>query len=222
VDLCGIPKDRYYLYKSYWKPEENTIHVLPHWNWEGKEGENIPVFVYTNGDCAELFLNDKTQGKRCKDPKSEKSVDRFRLMWKEIVYEPGEIKVIAYKEGMKIGEAVMKTAGKPHELRLTPDRKTIIADGEDLSYILVEAVDKDGIVCPVADNRVEIEITGPGKLAGVGNGNPQSFNSFQSDYVYLFYGKAMIIIGSDGKKGESIIKISSQGIGDGKTEILIR
>jgi len=222
VDLCGIPKDRYYLYKSYWKPEETTIHILPHWNWEDKVGENIPVFVYTNGDCAELFLNGKSLGKKCKDPKSENSVDRFRLMWKDVIYKPGELKTVAFKEDKEIGERVMKTAGKPFRLKLTPDRKTIDADGNDLSYILVEALDQEGNLCPLADNKIEIKVNGQGKLVATGNGNPQSFNSFQSNSVNLFFGKAMIIVGSEFEKGELTVKITSEGLKTGKTIISIQ
>jgi beta-galactosidase len=211
VDLSGIPKDRYFLYKSYWKPEETTVHILPHWNWEGK-AEKVPVFVYTNGDCAELFLNGKSLGKKCKSPNSLKSTERFRLMWNDVTYQPGELKAVAYKEGEKIGEEILKTAGEPYQIRLTPDRTKIKADGADLSYVLVEAVDKDGNVCPLANNKVELSISGAGHIAGVGNGNPQSFDSFQSNYVNLFYGKAMIIIGSGFEKGDVSLTATSGGL----------
>jgi len=221
VDLCGIPKDRYYLYKSYWKPEETTIHILPHWNWEDRIGENIPVFVYTNGECAELFVNGKSQGKKCKNPKSENSLERFRLMWNEVTYQPGEVKAIAYKAGEKIGENSVKTAGKPDALILTPDRMTITADGNDLSYILVEAVDSEGNHCPLANNRIDIELTGPGKMMGVGNGNPQSMNPFTSDSVPLFHGKAMIIVGSDYTKGSLTIEVTADGLKKSETKISI-
>lgn len=214
VDLCGIPKDRYYLYKSYWKPEETTIHILPHWNWEDRIGKNIPVFVYTNGDCAELFVNGKSLGKKCKNPKSEKSIERFRLMWNEVTYQPGELKAVAYKEGEKIGEKIVKTAGKPYKLRLTPDRKVIKADGNDLSYILIEAVDKEGNLCPLANNKVDIKMSGAGKIAGVGNGNPQSMTSFKSNSVNLFYGKAMLIVSSEFTKGNLVVEVTSKGLED--------
>jgi beta-galactosidase len=160
VDLCGIPKDRFYLYKSYWKPDETTVHILPHWNWSGKEGQQIPVFVYTNGDCAELFLNGKSLGKKSKNPNSASSTERFRLMWNDVVYQPGELKAIAYKEGVVIGEAIMKTASDAVELRLTPDRKSITSGGMDLSYITIEAFDKDGNLCPLADNKIQISVKG--------------------------------------------------------------
>ena len=145
-------------------------------------------------------------------PKSTNSTDRFRLMWKEVLYQPGELKAVAYKEGRKIGEQIVKTSGEAYILKLTPDRKTIKADGRDLSYILVEAYDKDGNFCPVADNKVEITLQGPGKIAGVGNGNPQSFNPFQSNSVNLFYGKAMIIIQSAEAAGNISIDVSAKGL----------
>jgi len=212
VDLCGIPKDRYYLYKSFWKPEELTVHILPHWNWEGGKVDKIPVFVYTNGDCAELFLNDKSLGLKYKKPNSSKPTERFRLEWPEVTYQPGELKAVAYKEGTVIGEQVLKTAGAPYQIRITPDRSVIHADGLDLSYLLVEAYDKDGNPCPLADNLIDISLSGPGHIAGVGNGNPQSFDPFQANRVKLFYGKAMIIIGSDSKKGDMKITATSNGM----------
>jgi beta-galactosidase len=212
VDLCGIPKDRFYLYKSYWKQDETTIHILPHWNWQGSKVEKVPVFVYTNGDCAELFLNGKSLGKKCKNPTSSNSIERFRLMWNDVVYQPGELKVVAYKEGTAIGEKILKTASAPYQLKLTSDRSVIHADGLDLSYILVEAYDKDGNLCPLANNKIDITLSGPAKIAGVGNGNPQSFDPFQANYVKLFYGKAMIIIGSEFKKGDVKVTVKSEGL----------
>jgi beta-galactosidase len=212
VDLCGIPKDRYYLYKSYWKPEETTIHILPHWNWQSQKTGMIPVFVYTNGDCAELFLNGQSLGMKCKNPSSKISTERFRLQWPDVKFIPGELKAVAYKEGTKIGESILRTAGEPYELRLTADRPTISADGMDLSYILVETYDRNGNFCPLADNKIDISVNGPGHIAGVGNGDPQSFESFQANQVSLFYGKAMIIIGSDFNTGEVTVSATSPGL----------
>lgn len=222
VDLVGIPKDRYYLYKSYWKPEEKTIHILPHWNWKGREGEVTPVFVYTNGDCGELFVNGKSQGKQCKKPNSENPLERYRLMWYDVVYQPGEVKVVAYKNGNVLGEETVKTAGKPHHLKLTADRKVLQANGEDLSYILIEAHDKDGNLCPLADNSIDIQIKGKASIAGVGNGNPQSFEPFQNNKIKLFYGKAMIILESEFEKTNAIVTIISQGLKSDKVTIDIR
>jgi len=222
VDLVGIPKDRYYLYKSYWKPEEKTIHILPHWNWEGREGEVTPVFVYTNGDCAELFINGKSKGKQCKNPVSMNSTERFRLMWKDVTYEPGEVKAVVYKDGAVIGEKTIKTAGEVSMIKLSPDRKTLMANGMDLSYILVEAFDKDGNPAPLADNALQIEVNGVGYLAGVGNGNPQNLTPFKGNTVNLFYGKAMIIVGSRFKKGLTNVSVRGQGLNEVKTQLEIQ
>lgn len=220
VDLVGIPKDRYYLYKSYWKPEETTVHILPHWNWPTGTG-NIPVMVYTNGDCAELFLNGKSLGQRCKNPKSTRSTERFRLQWDDVAYAPGELKAVAYKEGVKIGEQAVRTAGEPATLRLTADRKTINAGGQDLSYVLVEALDKSGNVCPLANTALDITITGPAQVAGVGNGDPQSLDPFQGMKVKLFYGKAMIIVASGAAAGEGKVTVTGGGLVKGTATIKV-
>jgi len=216
-DLCGIPKDRYYLYKSYWKPDETTVHILPHWNWSGKEGATIPVFVYTNGDCAELFLNGHSLGQRCKTPGSKNSVERFRLTWNDVVYNPGTLKAVAYKDGKVIGEESVHTTGEPYSLKLTPDRSIIKCDGEDLSYILVEAVDKEGLPCPLADNKIEFTVNGNSMIAGVGNGNPLSTEPFQGNAIHLFYGKAMLIIQSGSNQGKTEITAKSSKLKPGHT-----
>ncbi|HOQ05786.1 MAG TPA: glycoside hydrolase family 2 TIM barrel-domain containing protein [Anaerohalosphaeraceae bacterium] len=368
VDLCGIPKDRYYLYRSYWRPEATTVHILPHWNWPDRIGKNVPVFVYTNGDSAELFLNGKSLGRRVKGQVPERPVNlaegkpvsassvqteqghpaehavdgdsqtrwcassaakeewlavdlgseqpihrvliefereaknygcrieissdgtdwktaaekatstrphyggprehffavdakarhlrvvftdfrnncwasirrlgvyskevesdyylptyRYRLRWNDIVYEPGELKAVAYKDGNVIGEAVMRTAGAPARLRLTPDRTILAATGEDLSYILVEALDADGNLCPLADNLVRFSVRGPAEIAGVGNGNPMSFEPFQADYRKLFYGKAMLIIRTlEGRTGNVRIQAASDGLQEAVAELKVQ
>ena len=152
VDLAGIPKDRFYLYRSYWRPDTTTVHILPHWNWPDRIGQNVPVYVYTNGDSAELFLNGKSLGRRTK----QKMPARYTMaFWINIgfalmtsTYEPGELKAVAYKDGKEIGQAIMRTAGEPAAIRLTPDRKKLSATGEDLCYILVEAIDANGTFVP--------------------------------------------------------------------------
>ena len=228
IDLVGIPKDRYYLYRSHWAPEKTTVHILPHWNWPERVGKPVPVFVYTSGDEAELFLNGKSLGRRKKalglptfnlDPYYA-VIDKYRLRWMDVPYQPGELKAVAYKNGQKIGEQTMRTAGVPAKIRLTPDRSTLVASGEDLSYLLVEAVDKDGNLCPLADNRVEFALSGPGTIAGVGNGNPQSIDPFQTNQVKLFYGKAMLIIRSLSNQASSVqVTATSEGIVNDKVQI---
>jgi beta-galactosidase len=142
-------------------------------------------------------------------------------MWNEVTYEQGTLKAVAYKDGQIIGENTMKTAGEPYQLRLTPDRPTIQADGNDLTYVLIEAFDKDGNPCPLADNLVEINLTGPGIIAGVGNGNPQSLESFQASKIHLFYGKAMLIVRSEEKKGEVGITATTSGLTKAMTKVII-
>ena len=220
VDLCGIPKDRYYLYQSYWRPEKDLIHILPHWNWPGHEGKKVPVFVYTNGDEAELFLNGKSLGKQSKKPKSEISTERYRLMWHDVVYEAGELKAVAYRAGKVIGEKVLRTAGEAYTLKLTPDRSRLKASGEDLSFILVEACDKNGNLCPLADYMINFELKGPGEIAGVGNGNPQSHEPFVAPYRKLFNGKAMLIVRTIANKpGKITVEASAEGLKPAKTSL---
>jgi hypothetical protein len=364
VDLCGIPKDRFYLYRSYWKPDVTTVHILPHWNWPDRVGKNVPVFVYTNGDSAELFLNGKSLGHRKKgvvpkmpanlakgkvvtasssqadhtpneiidgdrdtcwmaanketghwlqidlggiEPIGYLAIDmereeknygyivksstdasewetivtkntsrrprwggptrifheldtkaryirieftefidnvwagirefgvyeekiesdyyavtyKYRLRWNDVIYEPGELKAVAYKDGKEIGQTIMRTAGKPSTIRLTPDRKELKATGEDLCYVLVEALDDKGTLCSLADNLIRFKIDGPAEIAGVGNGNPLSFEPFQANYRKLFYGKAMLILRTkEGKSG--LINITAESDGLASANIAVR
>lgn len=370
VDLAGIPKDRYYLYRSYWRPNETTIHIVPHWNWPDRVGKNVPVFVYTNGDSAELFLNGKSLGRRTKgvvppkpadmakgktatassganarmavdgDAASEWSAEtagapawlqvdlgsvqpvkqialtlgstaagagyqvkvsndgsawsnlatvaprapgggrggpggpgagaapanfesdasaryvrveftqlpataaasirelsvygahyvpeyydvtyKYRLRWDDVTYEPGELKAVAYKGSAKIGEDVVRTAGPPATIRLTPDRTTLASTGEDLSYLLVEALDAQGNLAPLADNLVQFEVQGPGEIAGVDNGDQTSLASFQAPQHKLFYGKAMLIVrAKEGQPGKIQITARSQGLNAGTAALTI-
>ncbi|MCF8259839.1 MAG: DUF4982 domain-containing protein [Melioribacteraceae bacterium] len=222
VDLCGIPKDRFYLYRSYWAPQKTTIHILPHWNWNGKEGENIPVFVYTNGDRAELFLNGKSLGMKEKNPKSENMFERYRLMWNDVKYEPGELKTVAYKEGKIIGEEIIRTAKSPSKIRLTTEKTAIDSEDDELAFILVEVLDEEGKFCPLAENEIEFTVEGAAKIAAVGNGNPQSLEPFISNKRKLFYGKAMLIISADGKGEQAIISANSTGLKSDSIRINIK
>jgi len=367
VDLCGIPKDRFYLYRSHWRPNTTTVHVLPHWNWLDRIGKPVPVFVYTNGDSAELFLNGRSLGRRRKgilperpqnyalnkavtvssaqaeyghravlavdgdsqtrwcaaDGKTdawwqvdlqavqpirflaiemEKEVKlygytidvsqagdawetvvtkptsrvprwggprrvfheisararylritftamrqntwasirevgvyrekaesdyydpsyTYRLRWNKVIYEPGELKVVAYKDGLRIGETCMRTAGAPALLRLTPDRRNLQASGEDLSYVLVEGLDQQGNLCPLADNPVHFQVTGPAEIAGVGNGNPLSLEPFQADTRKLFYGKAMLILRTQpGQKGRVRVTAASEELSQADIDLTV-
>jgi len=363
VDLCGIPKDRFYLYRSYWRPDVTTIHILPHWNWPDRVGKNVPVFVYTNGDSAELSLNGKSLGRRTKGELPEKPVNfaqgkltsasssqsnmgniaanasdadsitrwcaadgnaeqwwqvdlgevqpirylginfewearkygykikisgdqstwqtiatkstsmqrnsrwsfhevdvqaryvrieftelqdgvwasirefvaypekvesdyyavtyKYRLRWNDVIYEPGELKAVAYKDGKEIGRAVMRTADKPAKIRLTPDRAKLSASGEDLCYILVEALDEKGTLCPLADNLIHFKVDGPAEIAGVGNGNPLSLEPFQAGSRKLFYGKAMLILRTtEGQGGK--VRVTAESDGLTSAEVTVR
>jgi beta-galactosidase len=223
VDLVGIPKDRYYLYRSYWAPEKTTVHLLPHWNWEGSGHATIPVFLYTNGDSAELFLNGKSQGVRRKNPTSQNPLEHYRLMWMEVPWEPGELRAVAFREGKEIGEAVVATAGEPAALKLTPDRTELTADGDDLAYVLVESFDGEGRPSPLADNRVDFDVTGPARIAGVGNGNPQSLEPFVAGHRKLFYGKAMLILRTEaGEAGEIRVRATSRSLSPATASMVSR
>ncbi len=195
IDLASLPKDRYYLYRSQWNTEEPTLHILPHWNWQGREGEITPIFVYTSYPKAELFINGKSQGMREKNDSTLQT--RFRLMWNETRYEPGEVKVVAYdSDGNKAAEKIMKTAGKPHHLVLTPNAESLNADGEDLAYITVQVADKDGNIVPTDNRRVKFSVSGQGQFEATANGDPTSLLSFQNPEMDLFNGAATAIVRS--------------------------
>lgn len=221
VDLAGMLKDRYFLYKSYWNSTETTVHLLPHWNWPGQEGKNIPVFVYTNGDCAELFLNGRSLGRRCKQPGAANTAERYRLMWPDVPYAPGTLRAAAYQNGQFLGETSVKTAGSPAQIRLTPDRTTLRADGDDLAFVLVEVLDRDGNLCPLADNLIQFSLSGPGEIAGLDNGDPLSLASFQAKQGKAFFGKTMLIVRTkEGLKGT--IELTAAGKGLKQTGALIK
>jgi beta-galactosidase len=206
VDLAGLKKDRFYLYQSKWSAAP-VLHLLPHWNWPDRLGQNVPVFCYTNYPKAELFVNGKSMGVKQKD-KSNKYT-RYRLMWKDVVYQPGEIKVVAYDENNKaLAEQIIKTAGVPFKVRLTADRTKIKSGGKDLSFVTVEVVDKDGNLCPRAENLLFFEVSGAGKLKGVCNGNAIDQTSFGSNYMNSFNGKMVAIVESGSQTGEVVLSVS--------------
>jgi beta-galactosidase len=229
IDLAGLPKDRYYLYRSHWNRNEETLHILPHWNWEGREGEITPVFVYTNYPSAELFINGKSQGVRTKDLSVTvhnsgdslsvadlKRQQRYRLMWMDTVYEPGTVKVVAYDaEGNAVAEKEIHTAGKPYRIELEADRTTIKADGKDLSFVTVKVVDKDGNLCPMADNEITFKVRGAGSYCAGANGDPVSLESFQEPHMHVFSGMMTAIVSSSEEPGEIILEASSKGLKKG-------
>ena len=211
IDLASLPKDRYYLYRSKWNEKSPTLHILPHWNWEGREGEITPVFVYTSYPKAELFINGKSQGIR---EKNDSTVyNRYRLMWHETRYQPGELKVVAYdKDGKAVAEKSICTAGKPHHLIATANRDTLVANGEDLAYITIQVADKNGHIIPTDSRCVKFTVSGAGRFEATANGDPTSLRPFQKQEMDLFSGAATAIVRSADKKGKLTFKVSAQGV----------
>nr|WP_297168428.1 glycoside hydrolase family 2 TIM barrel-domain containing protein [uncultured Dysgonomonas sp.] len=220
IDLASIPKDRYYLYRSIWNKNDNTLHILPHWNWEGREGQKTPVFVYTNYPSAELFINGKSYGKQTKNDSSVQS--RYRLMWMDAVYEPGEVKVVAYDALEKaVEEKTIHTAGKPHHIELIPDRTQLSADGKDLAYINVRVVDKDGNLCPNDQRLIKFSVTGDGKYRASANGDPTSLDLFHLPQMPLFNGQLTSIVQAGEEAGELVFEAQAKGLKSAKITIKV-
>ena len=214
IDMSGFPKDRFYLYQSQWS-DKPMVHLLPHWNWDGREGEITPVYVYTNAVAAELFVNGKSQGKK------EKGKGQYRLKWEDVVYQPGSIKAVAYNSANAIiADKEIKTASNPFQIDLIADRKSIQADNEDLSFITVEIKDEEGNICPTADNLVSFTIEGAGKIAAVGNGNPITHESYQDSKRKAFNGKCLLIVRSTEESGTIKITATSSGLEEKSIEII--
>lgn len=208
VDLAGFPKDRYYLYQSRWMPDYPMVHILPHWNFEDKKGENIPVFVYSSGDEVELFLNGKSLGKK------QKQAFEYRFRWNEVPYEPGELKAVAYKDGKVWAEASVKTTGAPVKLKLTPDKKILKSDGEDLIFVRVSVLDADGNEVPTAEPLIKATLDGPGKIVATDNGDPTCLIPFPETTRPAFNGLYLAIVKADrGAKGKLHFSVESDGLG---------
>ena len=212
VDLAGLPKDRFYLYRSHWNKNEHTIHLLPHWTWTGREGQVTPVYCYTDYPSAELFVNGKSQGRITKNKNSR--LDRYRLRWQNVKYEKGEIKVVVYDEqGNKAGEKTVKTAGKPAKLQLTADRSTIAADGNDLAFITVSLTDKNGTLCPDADHLLEFKVTGAATFNSVCNGDATSLEVFTSPTMKLFHGQLVVVVQASTAPGKATFTVKDKNTG---------
>ena len=230
IDLASIPKDRYYLYRSQWNKAEETLHVLPHWNWEGREGEITPVFVYTSYPSAELFVNGVSQGIRtfaAADGKTpclgEDAMKRFRLMWNEVVYQPGELRVVAYDaDGKAVAEKTVRTAGKAVSIRLTPDRSVLKADGEDLCYLNVSLVDKDGNPVPADSRLVKVKVSGAGSFKAMANGDPTCLEPFQQPQMHLFSGQLTTLIQAGTEPGDIIVEVSGKGVRKATMKITVK
>lgn len=221
VDLASLPKDRYYLYRSHWNKEDATLHILPHWNWKGREGQVTPVFVYTSYPKAELFINGKSQGVKEKNDSTLQT--RYRLMWNETVYEPGELRVIAYgSDGKKAAEKIVRTAGAPHHLVLTSNRDALAANGDDLAYITVQVADKDNNIIPTDNRKVKFTVSGKGAFEAAANGDPTSIMPFQRPEMDLFNGAATAIVRSADSAGEIFFTASASGVKPTTISIKVR
>lgn len=236
VDLAGLPKDRFYLYRSHWKKDAETLHVLPHWTWPGREGEVTPIFVYTNYPEAELFINGKSQGRQRKDlsikiedtenEDSQKAFTRqkrYRLMWMDTKYEPGEVKVVAYDEaGKAVATQTVRTAGRAHHLELSADRTTISPDGKDISFVTVRVVDKDGNLVPDDGRLLNFKVTGAGSFRAAASGNPASLDAFHLPRHHVFSGQLVALVQSAERAGEAVLTVSAKGLPSASIRIQVK
>lgn len=221
IDLASLPKDRYYLYRSQWNKQDTTLHILPHWNWPGREGQVTPVMVYTNLPKAELFINGKSCGVREKNDSTYQN--RYRLMWMDAVYEPGEVKVVAYDaEDNAAAEKTIRTAGKPHHLVLTPNRDTLDADGDDLLYVTVQVADKNGNIVPTDTRMVRFKVEGAGMFEATANGDPTCLLPFHEPQMKLFSGAATAIVRSAKEPGMLELTVSASGVRSAAIRIPVR
>ena len=202
IDLAGFKKDRFYLYQAHWRPDFPMAHILPHWTWPERVGQVTPVHVFTSGDEGELFFNGKSLGRK------KKESYEYRIRWDDVVYQPGTLKVVAYKNGKPWATDEVTTAAEPAKLKLEPDRDKIRADGKDLSFVTVTVTDKAGLTAPRANNRIHFDIEGPGEIVVTDNGDPTSFELFQSHDCKAFNGRCLVIVrGIPGQSGK--IKVAA-------------
>lgn len=221
-DLAGLAKDRYYLYRSKWNTEKHTVHLLPHWTWPDRKGKVTPVYCYTDGVEGELFVNGKSQGRVRKNKESR--LDRYRLRWNNVKYEPGEIKVVAYDEsGNVIGEDTRRTAGAPSDIVFEVEtanggkQPTLKADGNDMAFITISMTDKDGNHCPTADNQLTFEVTGNGTFQAACNGDATSIEPFTQPQMKLFSGKVVAVVRSTNEAGTLTLKVTDKKLNISKS-----
>ena len=188
IDLAGFPKDRYYSYQARWRPEQPMVHLLPHWNWPERAGQVTPVHAYTSGDEAELFLNGKSLGRK------KKAQYEYRLCWEDVVYQPGEVRIVAYRNGQKWAEQTVKTTGAAAALAMAADRAQLKADGEDLAFVTVRIADAEGLTVPRSNNPVSFKVEGPAEIIATDNGDATSFESFQSSQRKAYNGLCLAIL----------------------------
>ncbi|MFK7735065.1 MAG: beta-galactosidase GalB [Pirellulaceae bacterium] len=215
IDLAGFKKDRFYLYQSHWRAEHPMVHVLPHWTWPDRVGKKTPVHVFTSGNEVELFLNGKSLGRKTKQQY------QYRLRWDDVVYEPGELQAVAFKDGKPWSSTVVNTAGQPAEVRLTVDRKHVRADGTDLCFVTARIVDSNGTLVPQADNELKFQVAGPGRIEATDNGDPTCFVEFPSATRPAFNGLCLAIVRTRrNEAGEIRISVTSGGLPKASIAIL--
>jgi beta-galactosidase len=213
IDLAGFKKDRFYLYQARWRPELRMAHILPHWSWYDRKGQITPVHVFTSGDEAELFLNNKSLGRK------KKGQYEYRLRWDSVIFEPGTLRVVTYKKGKVWAADTVKSAGAAARLELTADRSNIKADGKDLSFITLRVKDASGNLTPEwdnnADNMIKFSITGPGEIVATDNGDAADLSSFASHERRAFKGMALVIVRANAK-GNITVAASANGLTEAK------
>jgi beta-galactosidase len=214
IDLAGFRKDRFYLYQSRWRPEFPMAHLLPHWDWPERVGEVTPVHVFTSGDEAELFLNGRSLGRKVKGPYD------YRLRWDDVVYEPGVLEVVAYRQGEPWAVDTVRTTGGAAALAVEPDRARIAADGRDLAFVTVRVIDREGLTVPRATPRLRFRLEGPGEIVATDNGDPTDFTPFPSRERAAFSGKGLVIVrGRPGQPGELVVTVESEGLAAGRAVV---
>lgn len=226
IDLASIPKDRYYLFRSVWNRDSETLHIMPHWNWPA--GTSVPVHVFTSYESAELFLNGRSLGVRRKEApggptlggQREELEGRYRLMWDAVPFEPGELKVVAYRGGVSVDSASVRTAGKPHHIGLECSGTVLEADGKDLAYVTVSVLDKDGNLCPMDSSLVHFRVRGGlfGKAVhfrAAANGDPTCLDIFHEPQMHVFSGKCTVILQASRRRGRAVLEASATGLESG-------
>ncbi len=207
VDLAGFPKDRYYIYQARWRPSLRMAHILPHWNWSERVGEITPVHVYSAAEEAELFLNGKSQGTR------KRKRFQYRFRWDNVIYQPGELKVVTYKKGKKWATAIKRTTSEPQRILLEADRKRLNADGRDLAFVTVAIGDENNDVVPRSRNLLTFSVTGPADIVALDNGDPTSFEPFQGSERRAFNGLALVVLRTiAGQPGKIVLSAQSDGL----------
>jgi beta-galactosidase len=231
IDLAGFPKDIYYLYQSQWNPEKQMAHILPHWNWAGREGQKTPVMVFTSGDEAELFVNGKSQGVRRrgegptftqKDKSLVVSKNQFRFAWEDVVYEPGTVEVVVKKNGQPWATAKRVTTGDSAAVSAKVDRSTIVGDARDIAHVELALTDANGNVVPTDSRKVSFSIEGPAVLAGFCNGNPIDHTSLQDPNQKFFNGRILAVVrGKRGESGTATVTVKAEGLPEIKVPVEI-